>query len=267
MAEEMPDARIRVRIGETVFHTTKATLIPSQLFASLFSLPEPGDGEYFVDGDPELFTHILRYLRTRTYPIFYDRVSGHDLPLYAAVQQQAEFYQLRDLTAWLSEKKYLKAVRRVNRHFSHSFIGNGQMDHMSSYWGRDEQLEIQHWNRTSKKAHQCPLGKWEHDGPGRTACVRERCYSQTKGAAAAFAGVQQPVLEVEGVLTSVEIHESLLRQDQVDSSGVVVAAMAQPPPYVEADAPLPTTALTPSESRGGGGDSAAEASAGASAAI
>ncbi|KAH8180091.1 hypothetical protein LIA77_01610 [Sarocladium implicatum] len=250
MAVDMADARIRVRIGETVFHTTKATLIPSQLFASLFSLPEPADGEYFVDGDPELFTHILRHLRTKTYPIFYDNVSGHDIPLYAAVRQQAEFYQLSDLAAWLSEKKYLKVIRKAHKHFSHTFVGKEQMANMNSYWGRDEQLQILVCNKTTKKEYQCPAMEWRHHGAiGKSQCMRERCYLKVKGSVP-MSGVQQSALEVEGVLTSVEIFEDLLRLEQVDSSGVVVAAMAQPPPYAEGEVARPTTAGEESSSRG-----------------
>jgi hypothetical protein len=40
------------------------------------------DGSYFVDADPDLFVHILRYLRRRVLPVFYNLQKGHDYALY-----------------------------------------------------------------------------------------------------------------------------------------------------------------------------------------
>jgi hypothetical protein len=254
------DARIKVRVGETVFHTTKATLIESQLFASLFALSPPEDDEYFVDNDPELFTHVLRYLRTKLYPLFYDRASGHDKVMYSALLQQAEFYQIPSLTTWFSERNWLQAVRKSTKRFSHSFVGKGQMANMHAYWARDEELTVTSVNTTKQKKIKCPRDIWEHDG-NMGACTRHGCYR-----VGSTTDPIQPmqILEIEGFLTKVEVLQDLLRRERVDSSEVIVAAMQNPPPYQPGDgeAPLPTQPLSVTRSsntggRGGGGSSVA----------
>ncbi|KAJ0108560.1 hypothetical protein J7T55_002164 [Diaporthe amygdali] len=57
---------IHLRVDETVFTTTRHTLCTeSSYFQSLLSdrKQQLTDGTHFVDADPELFAHILRYLR------------------------------------------------------------------------------------------------------------------------------------------------------------------------------------------------------------
>lgn len=249
----MTDARIRVRVGETVFHTTKATLIESRLFASLFDLPPPADNEYFIDNDPELFAHILRYLRTKTYPLFYDRVNGHDKTKYVALLQQAEYYQLGSLASWISQKKFLQAVRKTTKHFSHQFVGPGQLSHMTAYWGKDEELTVISAVHSKQRKIMCPAGIWEHDGNTQPSCTRQGCF---KKSFKRMEPVNTPVLDVEGILTTVEVLGDELRRASTDSSGVIVAAMQQPPPYAAetSDTPLPTSPVPPRV--GGGGFSA-----------
>lgn len=248
---DIVDARVRVRVGESVFHTTKATLIESQLFDSLFALPPPPDNEYFIDGDPELFTHILRYLRTKTFPLFYDRSSGHDHCLYTTVLYQAEFYQVQTLVAWLSEKKYLQAVRRMQKPFAHTFVGPGQMANMHAYWARDEELTITSVQTSIKRRIKCPAGIWEHDGNTKGICALERCLTKSNSASRSLEAVNMPCTEIEGILTRVVVHADRLRREPVDSSGIVAAAMERPPAYSAGDdAPLPTVGTTVSAGSG-----------------
>ncbi|KAL2212682.1 hypothetical protein CC79DRAFT_439766 [Sarocladium strictum] len=248
------DARIRVRVGETVFHTTKATLIESRLFASLFDLPPPADNEYFIDNDPELFAHILRYLRTKTYPLFYDRINGHDKTKYVALLQQAEYYQLGSLASWISQKKFLQAVRKTTKHFSHQFVGPGQLSHMTAYWGKDEELTVISAVQSRQRKIMCPAGIWAHDGNTQPGCAQQGCF---KKSFKRMDPVNTTVLDVEGILTTVEVLGDELRRAHTDSSGVIVAAMQQPPPYAAetSDTPLPTSPVPPRV--GGGGFSAA----------
>lgn len=250
--DPVTDARVRVRVGETVFHTTRATLIESQLFASLFALSPPGSDEYFVDNDPELFAHVLRYLRTKLYPLFYDRVNGHDKCMYSALIHQAEFYQIPSLLTWLSDRKWMLAVRRTMKQFSHSFVGKGQMANMQAYWTRDEELTISSAAISKQRRHKCPKGIWEHDG-NQGSCARHQCYLGGK----AMEVPTTQVLDVEGFLTKVEVLQDLLRRGTPDSSEVIVAAMQNPPPYQagEGTTPLPTQPLQPSSSSSAGGRS------------
>ncbi|CCE31995.1 uncharacterized protein CPUR_05853 [Claviceps purpurea 20.1] len=106
--------RIKLLVGERTFITTRDTLIrESQFFSRHFSGPwaePPQDGIYFVDADPALFEHILRYLRQSVFPLFYRQSIGHNLGLYAALRKEAEFFQIQRLQTWLSQGRYLDAV-------------------------------------------------------------------------------------------------------------------------------------------------------------
>lgn len=49
------------------------------MFAALLSGRwdhERADGSFFIDADPELFEHVLRYLRHSVLPIFYVSAKG-----------------------------------------------------------------------------------------------------------------------------------------------------------------------------------------------
>ncbi|KAG5958862.1 hypothetical protein E4U58_005236 [Claviceps cyperi] len=110
-----PDTRIKLLVGERTFITTRRTLITeSGYFKQRFSAPwgrTPQDGTYFVDADPALFEHILRYLRHPAFPLFYDQVHGHDVGLYAALSNAANYFQIHRLQKWLSAKRYLEAIQ------------------------------------------------------------------------------------------------------------------------------------------------------------
>jgi hypothetical protein len=69
------------------------------------------DGEPFVDANPDLFDHILNYLRRSYPPIFWTRVGRFDLSLYAAVLREAEYFGVATLADWIREKKYIYTVR------------------------------------------------------------------------------------------------------------------------------------------------------------
>ncbi|KAH7410495.1 hypothetical protein DE146DRAFT_776188 [Phaeosphaeria sp. MPI-PUGE-AT-0046c] len=69
------------------------------------------DGSYFIETDANLFEHILRYLRTGVLPVFYDRLAGHDFPLYQALLGESKYFAISRLEKWLCEQKYLQAVK------------------------------------------------------------------------------------------------------------------------------------------------------------
>src|SRR4051812_48134438 len=87
--ELAPNAPVRLKVGGRRFVTTRETLTEeSAFFASLLSgrwdnaLP---DGSYFINADPALFEHILRYLRRSVFPLFFDAENGHDHHLYLSL--------------------------------------------------------------------------------------------------------------------------------------------------------------------------------------
>ncbi|KAF7881024.1 uncharacterized protein EAF02_006915 [Botrytis sinoallii] len=105
---------ITLQVGERRFITTKNTMTgESHFFAALMSgrwdSNKQADGSYFIDADPDLFEHILRYLRRSVLPIFYHPEKGHDHVLYLALLGEARYFQITRLENWLKNKRYLHA--------------------------------------------------------------------------------------------------------------------------------------------------------------
>jgi hypothetical protein len=55
----------------------------------------------FVDRSSLPFENILEFLRSSAPPIFWTRTNGFDLPLYASLAHEAEYFQLGALTTWI----------------------------------------------------------------------------------------------------------------------------------------------------------------------
>ncbi|KAB8071045.1 BTB/POZ protein [Aspergillus leporis] len=107
--------QIVLKVGERRFTTTYQTLVgESTFFDSLLSRrwdSQQQDGTYLVDADPALFEHILRYLRRGLFPLFYDRVRGHNYGLYIALLDEARYFGIDKLVSWLEAKEYIHAVK------------------------------------------------------------------------------------------------------------------------------------------------------------
>jgi hypothetical protein len=90
------DRQITLQVGERRFTTTRETLVAeSSFFASLLSGRWDNaqeDGSYFIDADPDLFKHVLHYLRRGILPIFYDMIKGHDRSLYVALTWRSKIF-------------------------------------------------------------------------------------------------------------------------------------------------------------------------------
>jgi hypothetical protein len=93
------DTPIHLQVGGRRFTTTKETLTEeSAFFSSLLSGRWENaleDGSYFIDADPVLFEHILRYLRRGVFPLFFDTAKGHDPYLYLALLEEARYFHFR----------------------------------------------------------------------------------------------------------------------------------------------------------------------------
>ncbi|KAG0651939.1 BTB POZ domain-containing KCTD4 [Hyphodiscus hymeniophilus] len=114
-SSQTSSGQIVLQVGERRFITTKETLTDeSEFFTCLlsgrWSSNAQTDGSWFIDADPGLFEHILRYLRRGVLPIFHDSTKGHDHALYRALSVEADFFQIPRLRDWLKQKQYLRAV-------------------------------------------------------------------------------------------------------------------------------------------------------------
>ncbi|KAI3555762.1 hypothetical protein CABS01_02921 [Colletotrichum abscissum] len=105
--------QIKLEIGGRRFVSSMDVLERSPWFKYIFSINFRDwyrDGVFHFDNDGDLFAHILRFLRTGMYPLFWDARNGFDYAMYAMIQQQARYYMLYDLEAWIAQQKYQDVV-------------------------------------------------------------------------------------------------------------------------------------------------------------
>lgn len=68
--------------------SSRSGLFRLQLFGSFTWEPE-GDGTYFIDANPEIFEHLLRFIRRpETFLLFYNQTKGLDYDLYNRYKQR-----------------------------------------------------------------------------------------------------------------------------------------------------------------------------------
>ena len=127
-----PAKIIALEVGERKFKCNEDTLTAeSEYFASQLSgtwtFYTQADGFAFIDRDGDMFEHILRFMRTGIYPLFYKPKEGHDLVLYNRVLVEARYFLVGKLVSWLESEMYYKAITiertsavspvRASRHF------------------------------------------------------------------------------------------------------------------------------------------------------
>jgi hypothetical protein len=98
-------------IGGRKFKVSRDTLkAESGLFerqlSNRFSTWEPeADGSYFMDADPDLFEHLLRFMRRpEVFPLFYSMTNGFDYDLYNRLEAEALYFQMDTLYTWIKDK-------------------------------------------------------------------------------------------------------------------------------------------------------------------
>ncbi len=219
------DSRVVLRVGEKQFFTTRATLAESHLLTALLSTEATQDGEYFLDADPDMFSQLMRFLRTRRFPLFYDQASGYDTAKYLELLVAAQFYQIPTLEMWLTEKRYLGAMNIVSEYKKYRLFGTDQITRMHELcWDREEQGRVLTISETRGKAHACPKKFWRHDGD-QGKCMKARCF-QLRSSTAVPAPLNNVVVmrlvDLTALVTKAEIRESVL------SAG---AYPDGPPPY------------------------------------
>lgn len=164
---QVADVRVKLQVGERRFTTMRQTLVAeSSFFASLLSDRRnhvTEDCSYFVDADPTLFEHILRYLRRSVFPIFYDASRGHNYGLYIALLGEARFFGIPRLQHWLEQQEYTRAVH-VKRKLSMvtGDVTNSFPDHVLTSES-DTTMKF-HPVYVTKSVYVCPRGILVHGG-------------------------------------------------------------------------------------------------------
>lgn len=156
--------RIVLKVGERCFETFHTTLTgESDYFAAALSgrWGNTGgiDGNYFIDTDPDVFQHILGYLRTGTPPLFYNvAAKSFDYERYVALLGQARYFGIAKLEDWIVKERYLDAV--TTKYTSILISGDDVLAELSDRFGAmrgNSALEI-HPAWETKKVYVCSRG-------------------------------------------------------------------------------------------------------------
>ncbi|KAK3320390.1 hypothetical protein B0T19DRAFT_429537 [Cercophora scortea] len=107
--------KVILDVGGRQFVTTVGSLVQrsgyfSDFFTGSWQDVKQADGSIFVDTDPGVFEHILKYLRRGVFPLAYDQKRGHNFALYADVLAEAQFFRTPKLENWLTAKLYLNCI-------------------------------------------------------------------------------------------------------------------------------------------------------------
>ena len=73
--------------------------------------PQP-NGAYFVDADPDLFAHLLAFMRRPSvFPVLYTPAAGFDYALYSRLEAEAEHFEIGPLSQWIRDREFERAVK------------------------------------------------------------------------------------------------------------------------------------------------------------
>lgn len=165
--------RIILKVGERRFETLRSTLIgESAYFAACLSEDwkntssfDPVDGSCFLDLDPDVFQHVLNYLRVNIFPIFFDAATNaFDYEKHSAVLAQARYLQIPRLAEWVEKKRYLAAVEfKYSSTMAFGHNASGQFsDPVRNATGTSKTEFYPVWDR--KKVYVCPRNIFVHRG-------------------------------------------------------------------------------------------------------
>uniref|UniRef100_A0A060T6R6 ARAD1C15884p n=1 Tax=Blastobotrys adeninivorans TaxID=409370 RepID=A0A060T6R6_BLAAD len=110
------DNLVYLSVGGQTFVTLEETLRESEYLRQLTS--RSTDERCFVDGDPELFKHILRYLRHGQFPLFYKENSGFDYGKYHNLLNESKRLKIQKLANWIEREEFKKLVKIHLRSFT-----------------------------------------------------------------------------------------------------------------------------------------------------
>lgn len=169
---------ITLNVGGRKFQTRPDTLrAESGLFrhqmSGHFSWTVQDDGAYFLAADPDLFEHLLRFMRRpEVFPLFYSKIDGFDYDLYNRLGVEAEYFQIGSLHKWVKDKKYLQAI------VTHTYAAETcNLDEAFPDTLPINQTEDRRYIPRIRKVYLCPRQIYVHRGdPNRcgAACRKAR---------------------------------------------------------------------------------------------
>jgi hypothetical protein len=164
-------------VGGRIFKVSRDTLKEFGLFryqlSDRFTWEPESDGTYFLDADPDLFEHLLSFMRRpEVFPLFYTKDAGFDYNLYNRLEAEANYFQMDALRDWIKAKKYLKAI--VTQTYSAEVR---RLDMVPPQRRSVNISEDWHVIPRTRKVYICPRGIWGHrDDPNSCghACRKAR---------------------------------------------------------------------------------------------
>ena len=167
-------APITLQIGDPRFITTESTLKDSSpYFAAFFSgrwTHTKLDGAYFIDEDGDSFEHVLRYLRHKVRPLFWDRTNGFDRQKYSALKVSAEFFGVESLSDWIKKERFTSVVK-VSTVTSFAVLDKDSRSIREEADGNTKVSYLRHWS--TRTQYHCPVYSY-HDGPSSCGCKNEK---------------------------------------------------------------------------------------------
>ncbi|KAL1798639.1 hypothetical protein ACET3X_002676 [Alternaria dauci] len=158
-------------VGGRKFKVSRDTLkAESGLFerqlSGRFSPWEPeADGSYFLDADPDLFEHLLRFMRRpEVFPLFYSKMNGFDYDLYNRLQAEALYFQMDTLYNWIKFEGYLAAIKVKASKMDVRRIGNRNMVTVPSEALPVNIIQDLHVIPRTRKIYLCPRQIIVHKG-------------------------------------------------------------------------------------------------------
>ena len=197
--------RVVVQVGDRRFTTLRGTLTSeSTYFAARLSTrwdDREDDGSFFVDADPELFEHILRFCRSGIFPLFFNAAAAKfDYGKYAAVLGEARYFGVDRLERWISDQKYLKAIEIRRKVVVASDLQNDEGGPSAPTSSANTLVDLlPSWGY--RRVYVCPRGIYVHRGdPDRCGQACEKSKMRAGGA----------TYEDVPVLRGVMIHKTLV---------------------------------------------------------
>ena len=109
-----------INVGGQVFTVHRNTLIFGSsyfqhLLANNGAFAPVDEYDIFVDRDADIFVNVLTFLRTGKCPIFYTITNGFDYSRYQLLKDEALFFGIDELVAYLERQDYHKAISLEHR--------------------------------------------------------------------------------------------------------------------------------------------------------
>ncbi|KAI0012665.1 hypothetical protein F4779DRAFT_567502 [Xylariaceae sp. FL0662B] len=206
--------RVSLQVGETRFHTLEETLIhESAYFAAQLPSLLSTYHLFFIDADPGLFKHILNYLRTRTFPVFFDTATQtFDLAKYQALLGEARFFGIPKLEAWIKEEKYLDVVDIKK---STTIVSDAEdMTELLQRAAKTNTRVDVHATWGSKRVYVCPRDIFVHRGD-RARCG-QACEKARERLGCGIDYEEEPVLRAVVTTTKVSLNPAACMRDEPD---------------------------------------------------